>query len=109
MGDPKLTELEARVYKLLQLSPISGGDVRSWEVAALNRLVKKGLAVEQPTIHGHHRRWILAPLPLSKRHAEIEKKLGNVEYYSPTMPLHWQEYHDIIRSLLKEISSRKSG
>jgi len=32
---------------------------------------------------------------------EIEKKLGDVEFYSPTMPLGWQEYHDIIREYHK--------
>lgn len=31
----------------------------------------------------------------------IEKKLGDVEYWSPTTPLHWQEYHDIIREYHK--------
>jgi hypothetical protein len=32
----------------------------------------------------------------------IEKQLDDVEFYSPTMPLRWQEYHSIIRKLLKE-------
>ena len=35
-----------------------------------------------------------------ERIAEIEKKLADIEFYSPTMPLHWKEYHSMLRELL---------
>ena len=40
---------------------------------------------------------------------EIERKLGDVEFYSPTMPLRWQEYHDIIRELLAVMKQPPAG
>jgi hypothetical protein len=38
---------------------------------------------------------------------DVEKKLSDTEFYSPTMPLPWQDYHDIIRRLIIEV--RKPG
>lgn len=32
---------------------------------------------------------------------EIEKTLEDVEFYSPTIPLSYQKYHEIIRELIK--------
>jgi hypothetical protein len=36
-----------------------------------------------------------------KRTEEIERKLADVEFYSPTMPLRYDEYHAIIREYRK--------
>lgn len=38
----------------------------------------------------------------TKEIAEIEKQLDDVEFYSPTMALPWQTYHNIIRRLLRD-------
>lgn len=38
---------------------------------------------------------------------DLKVKLDNVEFYSPTIPLNYQEYHKIIRDLIKHINESK--
>ena len=40
---------------------------------------------------------------------KIEKTLGDVEYYSPTMPMTWQWYHESIRKLIAELRKPPTG
>lgn len=42
----------------------------------------------------------LVPDAVEKSLKEVEKKISDVEFYSPTMPLNYQEYHGIIRNLI---------
>lgn len=53
------TELETRLMKLMQVTGQLSARrrLRSWEKATMNRLVKKGLAVELPSKGGKDRLW----------------------------------------------------
>ncbi len=37
---------------------------------------------------------------------DIESQLDDIEFYSPTMPMSWQDYHVIIRELIKKMDDR---
>jgi hypothetical protein len=39
--------------------------------------------------------------------SEIKALLENVESYSPTIPLTYQKYHEIIRQLIEELEASK--
>ncbi len=49
------------------------------------------------------------PLRLGEWLKVIDKELRNVEFYSPTMPLSWQQYHAIIDRLIVEINKPEVG
>jgi hypothetical protein len=38
---------------------------------------------------------------------EIERKIEDVNFYSPTIPLNYREYHKIIEDLIKYIKESK--
>jgi hypothetical protein len=39
--------------------------------------------------------------------SEIKAMLESVESYSPTIPLSYQKYHEIIRQLIEEVEAEK--
>ena len=36
---------------------------------------------------------------------ELREELENIEWYNPTIPLHWEHYHKIIRDLCDQIDA----
>jgi len=45
---------------------------------------------------------------MSTRTKEIRDELEDVEWYTPTVPLSWQKYHEIIRELCSVIEANQS-
>ena len=45
---------------------------------------------------------------MTLRTKEIRDELEDVEWYTPTVPMRWEKYHEIIRELCAMIESNQS-